>query len=83
MFEKIFSYPAVQRRHREGLLASERPEYLGLPSTISCQLGGRTKRPVNPSSPIEGRDEYFLTDEHEMRAWVRRWTFGQRAGGAG
>ncbi len=28
MFEKIFSYPAVLRRHREGPLASERFEYL-------------------------------------------------------
>src|SRR5262245_18006817 len=28
MFEKIFSYPAVLRRHREGPLASERSEYL-------------------------------------------------------
>jgi hypothetical protein len=28
MFEKIFSYPAVLRRHREGPLASERLAYL-------------------------------------------------------
>ena len=28
MFEEIFSYPAVLRRHREGLLASERQDYL-------------------------------------------------------
>ena len=28
MFEKIFSFPAVLRRHREGPLAAERLEYL-------------------------------------------------------
>ena len=28
MFETIFSYPAVLRRHREGPLASKRLEYL-------------------------------------------------------
>ena len=28
MFEEIFSYPSVLRRHREGPLASERQDYL-------------------------------------------------------
>jgi len=31
IFEKIFSYPAVARRDREGPLASERLEYLKIP----------------------------------------------------
>ena len=39
MFEKIFSYPAVLRRHREGPLASERLEYLKFLEERGAALG--------------------------------------------
>jgi integrase/recombinase XerD len=39
MFEKIFSYPAVLRRHREGPLASERLEYLQYLNDRGAALG--------------------------------------------
>jgi hypothetical protein len=39
MFEKIFSYPAVLRRHREGPLASERLEYLKYLNDRGAALG--------------------------------------------
>jgi hypothetical protein len=39
MFEKIFSFPAVLRRHREGPLASERLEYLKYLNDPGLTLG--------------------------------------------
>jgi len=49
MFEKIFSFPAVLRRHREGPLASERLEYLKYLNDRGLTLGSTVTSVSLPS----------------------------------
>jgi hypothetical protein len=46
MFEKIFSFPAVLRRHREGPLAAERLEYLKYLHNRGLALSTVTQNPT-------------------------------------
>jgi hypothetical protein len=58
MFEKIFSYPAVLRRHLEGPLASERLEYLKYLSDRGAALGS-----------VLRQARYCLCVVQEMQRW--------------
>ena len=64
MFEKIFSYPAVLRRHREGPLASERLEYLQYLSDRGAALGTLLRQA-----------RYCLCIAREIQRWPREHCF--------
>ena len=60
MFAKIFSYPAVLRRHREGPLASERLEYLKYLKDHGSTLGS-----------VLRQARYCLCVAQEIQRWPR------------
>ena len=64
MFETIFSYPAVLRRHREGPLASERLEY----------LQSRHDRGAAISTVVK-EARYCLCVAREIERWPREYCF--------
>lgn len=64
MFEKIFSFPAVLRRHREGPLASERLEYLKYLNDRGLTLGTVLKQA-----------RYCLCIAREIQRWPRDHCF--------
>jgi integrase/recombinase XerD len=64
MFEKIFSYPAVLRRHREGPLASERLEYLKYLNDRGAALG-----------TVLRQARYCLCIAREIQQWPREHCF--------
>ena len=64
MFEKIFSFSAVLRRHREGPLASERLEYLKYLNDRGLALGTVLKQA-----------RYWLCIAREIQRWPRDHCF--------
>jgi hypothetical protein len=64
MFEKIFSFPAVFRRHREGPLASERLKYLEYLNDRGLALGSVLKQA-----------RYCLCVAQEIQRWPRDHSF--------
>jgi hypothetical protein len=64
MFEKIFSYPGVLRRHREGPLASERLEYLKYLNDRGAALGTLLRQA-----------RYCLCVAREIQHWPRDHRF--------
>ena len=64
MFEKIFSYPAVLRRHREGPLASERLEYLKYLNDRGAALG-----------TVLRHARYCLCVAREIQRWPQEHCF--------
>ena len=64
MFEKIFSFPAVVRRHREGPLAPERLEYLNYLHDRGVALG-----------TVLRQARYCLCVAHEIQRWPRAHCF--------
>ena len=64
MFEKIFCFPAVFRRHLEGPLASERLEYLKYLNDRGVALGTLLKHA-----------RYCLSIAHEIQRWPRDHVF--------
>src|SRR5882762_4313935 len=64
MFEKIFSYPAVLRRHLEGPLASERIEYLRYLNDRGAVLG-----------TVLRQARYCLCIVREIQRWPREYCF--------
>jgi len=64
MFEEIFSYPAVLRRHREGPLASERREYLQYLSDRGVASGTLLRQA-----------RYCLCIARELQRWPREHFF--------
>ena len=64
MFEKIFSYPAVLRRHLEGPLASERLEYLKYLNDRGAALG-----------TVLRQARYCLCIAREVQRWPREHCF--------
>ena len=65
MFEKIFSYPAVVRRHREGPLPSERLEYLQYLEHRGA-----------PLSTVLRQARYCLRVSQEIQRWPGEHRFG-------
>ena len=54
-------------RKTHGQKTTDRGDQLKKPgAAISAANEELRKRPVNPSFSIEGRDQYFPTDEHDM-----------------
>ncbi len=64
MFEKIFSYPAVLQRHREGPLAPERLEYLKFLNDRGAALG-----------TVLRQARYCLCIAREIQRWPREHCF--------
>ena len=64
MFEKIFSYPAVLRRHREGPFASERLDYLKYLNDRGAALGTLLRQA-----------RYCLCIAREIQRWPREHCF--------
>ena len=64
MFDKIFSYPAVVRRHREGPLASERLQYLKYLKDRGAALGTLLRQA-----------RYCLCVAQEIQRWPREHCF--------
>ncbi len=64
MFETLFSYPAVLKRHREGSLASERAAYL---AGLAVQGLARTT--------ISRQAAYCLCVARELEAWPPDYCF--------
>jgi len=64
MFENIFSYPAVLRRHRRGPLASERLEYLQYLTDRGAALG-----------TVLRQARYCLCIAREIQRWPREHCF--------
>jgi hypothetical protein len=64
MFEKIFSFSAVLRRHREGPFASERLEYLKYLSDRGLSLG-----------TVLRHASYCLCIAREIQRWPRDHCF--------
>jgi len=64
MFEKIFSYPAVLRRHREGPFAPERLEYLKYLNDRGAALG-----------TVLRQARYCLCIAREIQRWPREHRF--------
>ena len=64
MFEEIFSYPAVLRRHREGPLASERQEYLQYLKNRGAAWG-----------TVFMQARYCLSIAQEIQRWPREHCF--------
>lgn len=64
MFEEIFSYPAVLRRHRQGPLASERREYLKYLKDRGAASG-----------TVVMQARYCLSIAQEIEQWPREHCF--------
>lgn len=66
MFEKLISYPAVLRRHREGPLASERMEYLRSLHDRGAALGSLLRQA-----------RYCLCLARQIQSWPRDHRFSE------
>ena len=66
MFEKLFSYPAVLRRHHEGPLASERMEYLRSLHDRGAALGSLLRQA-----------RYCLCLARQVQSWPRDHRFNE------
>lgn len=64
MFDKLFSYPKVVRRHQEGPLAAERASYL---QTVAARGA--------PRSTLLTRANYCLCFAQELQKWPRSHRF--------
>lgn len=84
MFETLFSYPAVLRRHRDGPLAAERAAYLEGLATQGTARGTLLRRAAYclcVAREVEHRPAGHLFDRGEIEGFAGAWAAQRTADG--